>query len=269
MAQPDNLEVGIYFHQIRATPTNKTVLVVARGNNAAGGKPEDPGSLHVFGFKNGVLSNLHKIQPNWRLRFLARGISTCHPTMPLVYVSIERQNQLIVYRMTPDGDLVTEPVFTKGTLADPDKRIRVQSAGPIHIHPTRPVRLSRQSLRRERQRRAWGRRRRRQESVLLGGDERHRGVRRQSANRRMPTAIQHADIHAAHPAESSRSTARRRYWCARWHPPRCATTARSSTRPAGLSVFRVGADGKLDFVRKYDIDVGTMTQWWSGMVPLA
>jgi len=34
-------------------------------------------------------------------------------------------------------------------------------------------------------------------------------------------------------------------------------------------VFRIGADGKLDYVRKYDIDVGKFTQWWSGMIPLA
>jgi len=33
--------------------------------------------------------------------------------------------------------------------------------------------------------------------------------------------------------------------------------------PAGLSVFPRGSGRKLDFVRKYDIDVGTMTQWWS------
>ena len=39
--------------------------------------------------------------------------------------------------------------------------------------------------------------------------------------------------------------------------------------PAGMSVFKMGADGKLDFVRKYDLDVGKLTQWWSGMIPLA
>ena len=39
--------------------------------------------------------------------------------------------------------------------------------------------------------------------------------------------------------------------------------------PAGLSVFRLGEDGKLAFVRKYDIDVGPFTQWWTGMIPLA
>jgi len=36
--------------------------------------------------------------------------------------------------------------------------------------------------------------------------------------------------------------------------------------PAGLSVFRIGDDGKLTFVRKYDIDVGSKTMFWMGMV---
>jgi hypothetical protein len=35
-----------------------------------------------------------------------------------------------------------------------------------------------------------------------------------------------------------------------------------------LSVFRIGDDGKLTFVRKYDIDVGDKTMFWMGMVPL-
>ena len=71
VAQPDNLEKGIYFHQIRATPGNKSVLVVARGNNPEGGKPEDPGSLHVYRFDNGVLSNLQEIRAQRRLRLRA------------------------------------------------------------------------------------------------------------------------------------------------------------------------------------------------------
>jgi hypothetical protein len=41
------------------------------------------------------------------------------------------------------------------------------------------------------------------------------------------------------------------------------------TLSAGLTVFRIaGAAGKLTFVRKYDIDVGSKTQFWSGMVTL-
>jgi 6-phosphogluconolactonase len=33
-------------------------------------------------------------------------------------------------------------------------------------------------------------------------------------------------------------------------------------------VFRIGDDGKLAFVRKYDVDVGNNTMFWMGMVQL-
>jgi hypothetical protein len=38
--------------------------------------------------------------------------------------------------------------------------------------------------------------------------------------------------------------------------------------PACLSLFGIAADGKLDFVRKYDVEVGERTMWWMGMVGL-
>jgi len=56
--QSDKLETGIYFHQIVATPADKTVLIVARGNNPDGTKPEDPGSLHIYDFKNGAMTHV-------------------------------------------------------------------------------------------------------------------------------------------------------------------------------------------------------------------
>ncbi len=37
---------------------------------------------------------------------------------------------------------------------------------------------------------------------------------------------------------------------------------------AGMMVFRIADDGKLTFVRKYDVDVGDAQQFWSGMVTL-
>jgi len=37
---------------------------------------------------------------------------------------------------------------------------------------------------------------------------------------------------------------------------------------AGLTVYRIGGDGKLRFVRKYDVDTTKGTQFWSGMVTL-
>jgi hypothetical protein len=43
-----------------------------------------------------------------------------------------------------------------------------------------------------------------------------------------------------------------------------------STRevPACLSVFRIGEDGRLDFVRKYDVETGDKQMFWMGMVAL-
>ena len=38
--------------------------------------------------------------------------------------------------------------------------------------------------------------------------------------------------------------------------------------PASLALFRIGEDGRLDFARKYDVDVGDKTMFWMGMVAL-
>jgi 6-phosphogluconolactonase len=71
--QLKNLDCGIYGHQIRATPSNQTVILVTRGNNATATRPEDPGSLKVFSFKRGLLENKASAQPGNGLGF-GRGI---------------------------------------------------------------------------------------------------------------------------------------------------------------------------------------------------
>jgi hypothetical protein len=39
--------------------------------------------------------------------------------------------------------------------------------------------------------------------------------------------------------------------------------------PASLAVFRIAADGRLEFVRKYDVDVGMDRIFWMGMISVA
>jgi 6-phosphogluconolactonase (cycloisomerase 2 family) len=264
--QPDNLEKGIYFHQIRATPGDKSILIVARGNNAEGSKPEDPGSLHVYAFKDGVLTSRRKIAPNGGYGFGPRHLDI-HPSQPWVYVSIERQNQLIVYKLTPDGDLVPEPLFTTTTLADPAHKFSVQAAGPIHVHPNgRFVYLGNRSG-------VAGAVVPGVEDVggkkVFSGGESDIAVFAINQQTGEPTAIQHADIRAAHPRTFGIDPGGRLLVAGSL----AATAKREGGKvvdiPAGLSVFRMGADGKLDFARKYDIDVGPHTQWWTGMIPLA
>jgi hypothetical protein len=84
-----------------------------------------------------------------------------------------------------------------------------------------------------------------------------------------PSAIQHADIYAAHPRTFSLDVGGKVLVAGSLAPTAVRENGNVVAIPAGLSVFRVGVDGKLDYVRKYDLDVGAYTQWWSGMVALA
>jgi hypothetical protein len=48
-----------------------------------------------------------------------------------------------------------------------------------------------------------------------------------------------------------------------------ARTSAAVTRiPASLTVFRISDDGKLEFVRKYDVEHADRTQYWMGIVNL-
>jgi len=52
-----------------------------------------------------------------------------------VFVSVERQSQLYVYKLTPDHGLARDPIFVKTTLAEPGNVRPAQAAGAIHVHP--------------------------------------------------------------------------------------------------------------------------------------
>ncbi len=262
--QPDNLDFGIYGHQILATPSNQSLILVARGNNPVGGKPEDPGSLKVYGFKDGVLTNKASVQPGTGLGFGPRHLDF-HPTRPWVYVSVERQNQLYVYQLTPDGGLSREPLFVKSTLAGPDKR--VSTAGPIHVHPNgRFVYLGNRG--------AWSSAPSDKREMFEGRpvfDHTYSNIACFAINQENgePTLIDSADTHGVHPRTFSIDPSTRMLVVGLLAPIAVRDGGKVSIIPAGLSVFRIGEDGKLAFVRKYDVETGKLTQWWTGMIALA
>ena len=96
-------------------------------NDAGGGRPEDPGALRTYAFKAGVLTNRTSVQPGNGLGFGPRHLAF-HPTELWVFVSVERQNQIFVYRLESDGNISKDPLFVKTSLAE-------QAAGAIHVHP--------------------------------------------------------------------------------------------------------------------------------------
>src|SRR5712664_1004334 len=133
VSQPGPIDAGIFAHQIRVTPDNRLAILVTRGNEGTPTKPEDPGALKVFEYKNGALTNEVSIAPNGGKEFGPRHLDF-HPTKPWMYVSIETQNKMYTYKMD-GGKINPEIVFRAETLAEP-KNIRArQAAGTVHVHP--------------------------------------------------------------------------------------------------------------------------------------
>jgi 6-phosphogluconolactonase (cycloisomerase 2 family) len=131
--QPGPIDAGIYGHQVRVSPDNRLAILVTRGHDAAGSKPEDPGALKVFDYKNGLLTNEVSVAPNGGYGFGPRHLDF-HPAKPWVYVSLERQNTLDMFEIT-GGALSPAPLFRKGTLAEPGNIRGRQVAGTVHVHP--------------------------------------------------------------------------------------------------------------------------------------
>jgi 6-phosphogluconolactonase len=131
--QPGSIDAGIYAHQVRTTPDNKLAILVTRGNEGTPSKPEDPGALKVFDYKDGLLTNEVSIAPNGGNEFGPRHLDF-HPTKPWVYVSIETQNKMYTYRME-NGRINPEIAFRAETLAEPGNIRARPAAGTVHVHP--------------------------------------------------------------------------------------------------------------------------------------
>jgi 6-phosphogluconolactonase len=253
--QAASLDGGIYGHQIRITPANNAAILVTRGNDAGGGKPEDPGALKVFAFKDGQLANRASIAPEGGYGFGPRHLDF-HPTLPFVYVSLERQNKLYVYRLTNDTP-DPKAIFMKDTLAAPGKAQTRQAASTVHVHPNgRYVYVGNRAS----------------DTVdfegrkVFPGGENSIAVFSIDQATGEPTLIQNADTHGIHPRTFSLDPSGRMMVAAHIQPMLVRDGAGVRTQPANLSAYRVGADGKLAFVRAYDVDTGGALQFWSGMV---
>jgi 6-phosphogluconolactonase (cycloisomerase 2 family) len=255
--QPGPIDAGIFAHQVRVSPNNRQVILVTRGNEGTPAKAEDPGALKVFDYKNGVLSNGASIAPNGGREFGPRHLDF-HPTKPWMYLLIETQNKMYTYRMD-GGRLNPEIVYRAETLAEP-KNIRArQAASAVHVHPNGRF--------------LYGSNRA-QETVDFEGRKVFKGgensivVYSIDQTTGEPTPIQHIETRGIHPRTFHIDPSGRLMVVQHNLPVNVREGNEVRTVAAGLSVFRIGDDGKLTFVRKYDIDVGDKVMWWMGMVPV-
>jgi 6-phosphogluconolactonase (cycloisomerase 2 family) len=256
--QTSNLDFGVYAHQVRVDPSNQMVIVVTRGNGPTAAKPEDPGAIKVFGYKEGVLTNRASIAPRGGYNFQPRHLEF-HPTRPFAFVTLERQNKLEVYRRLDGPTLSSAPLFTKETLADP-KFIDRQATSTIHAHPN--GRFLYVGNRASDTTNFQGNR------VFAGGEN---SIAVYSINQETgePTLIQSADTRGVHPRTFTIDPSGRILVVANAQQILVRDKEEVRLQPATLSVFRIGGDGKLQFVKKYDQDTtGGKNLFWTGIVKL-
>jgi 6-phosphogluconolactonase len=255
--QPDAIDPGIYAHQVRVRPNNRQAILVTRGHDAAGGNPEEPGALKVFGYRNGQLTDESSVAPNGGYGFGPRHLDF-HPSEPWVYVSLERQNRLDMFCFH-DTTLLAAPLDRKGTLAAPDDIRGRQAAGTVHVHPNgRFVYVAN---------RASSTVGSGDERVFAGGENTLAVFAIDAASGEIE-AIQHVDTRGIHCRTFHIDPSGRLLVAAHIMGLPVRQDGKIGFVPACLSLFRVGDDGRLDFLRKYDVEVGDRQMFWMGMVGL-
>jgi 6-phosphogluconolactonase len=152
--------------------------------------------------------------------------------------------------------LTREARYQKDTLAEPSNIRGRQAVGTVKLHPNgRFAYVANRASSTD------------PSGVFVGGENTLAVFAIDPASGE-PSPIQHVDTHGVH--------------CRNFHidpsgrllvashitglPVRDAAGARFV--PACLSVFRIGDDGKLDFVRKYDVETGDRQMFWMGMVSM-
>jgi 6-phosphogluconolactonase len=245
--QAANLDVGIYAHQLRVMASNKSVVLVTRGNQATSTTKEDPGAVKLFHYDNGTLTNVASIAPANGRGFRSRHLDF-HPTRPWAFLTLESQNRLQVYSIK--GDMLGgAPLFSKSTLANGGGESPGQTASTVHIHPNgRFVYVGN-----------------RNGAPASNGGSNDVAVFRIDQNTGEPALVQNIDTHGITPRTFSIDPTGHLLVVGNQTTVEGAGADRT---PANLAVFRIQGDGHLEFVRRYEVAVGRKPLWWVGLVPL-
>ena len=255
IVSPGKLDFGIHAHQIRMDPSGQTVILPCRGDSANG--KELAGSLKLFAFKDGILTERQSIGPGDDFHFNARHMDF-HPSGKWDYFTTEAQNKLLVYERMKDGSLGKQ-LYAANTLSEPGNVRPGQIAGTVHVHPNgKFVYLAN---------RASG-------TTMVDGKRVFRGGENTIAvfsinqSTGEPTLIQNIDTHGIHARTFTIDPTGKMLVAGNVRPLPVKDGNTYRDLPAGMATYHMAEDGKLEFVKKYDVAVGTSQMFWIGFIPL-
>jgi 6-phosphogluconolactonase (cycloisomerase 2 family) len=267
--QMPGLEFGHHPHFVRMDPTNKTIILPTRGDSARSNNgTEVPGALKLFSFKDGVIANSETIAPNGGFGYQIRHMDF-HPSGKWDYFTLEVQQQILVYERKSDGTLNPEPKFTKDSLSTGKLTldcqntncgqalgsIRVDSAGKFLYAANRGTAQKREGDKR-----------------IYTGGENTIAVFAIDQKTGEPTLIQSADTHGFGPRTFAIDPTGKFLIATNIAELIVREGGKEHLVKANLSVFHIGADGKLTFLSTYDApgEGGgqPLNQPWVGMTSL-
>ena len=257
VVSPGTLDFGIHAHQIRMDPSGQTVVLPCRGESANATRALLPGSLRLFGYKDGILTEKQTVMPGEGLNFQARHMDF-HPSGKWDYFTLERQNKMLVYERMKDGSLGKQ-LYATDTLSEPGNVRPGQIAGTVHVHPNgKFVYLAN---------RASG-------TTMVDGKRVFRGGENTIAvfsinqSTGEPTLIQNIDTHGIHARTFTIDPTGKMLVAGNLRPLPVKDGNTYRDLPAGMATYHMAEDGKLEFVKKYDVAVGTSQMFWIGFIPL-
>jgi 6-phosphogluconolactonase len=260
--QSAQLDLGVYPHQIRTLPSNRTVALVTRGTAATADKPAQRGAVKLFNVMRGRMTPLadlaHGAGPGFG--YGPRHLDF-HPSRRLAYIAVELQNQLHTHRLVGDG-MSPEPAYVTPTTGDaPESRIR-QLAGAVHVHPHGHVVYVSNRI---------GAPAGYSSAISYDdGGENNIAVFAINAGTGEPRPIQFVDPHGAHVRTFTIDPSGQLLIAATMTNLLVREAGMVRNVSAGLTVFRIAPDGKLAFAHKYDVDLPPgVQQMWVRAIPSA
>lgn len=267
--EPDNLELGIYVHQVHIEPSNQTAIIVARGNykhvtadvNPLGAETTDRGGLHIFDYKDGVLASRTVIAPGGGVDFSPRHLDF-DKAGKFAFVSLEAQNRLQVFALSKDGTPSDKPTFSVADVVSPDNlpMEHQQESGTVHFHPNGKFLYVAG--------RGIGQVPYQGKQVAAGG-ENIIAVFQINPKTGEPKLIQTADTHGFVPRTFSLDASGKILVVGNQNARLVHDGDTVKNIAANLSIFRIQPDGKLEFVRTYDVgnEAKPGNIFWMSIIP--
>ena len=180
-----------------------------------------------------------------------------------VYASLERQNQLAVFDLRDDR-LSADPVYVRTTLKNPDAKLPEsthQLTSTVHVHPAGHVVYVAN--------RASGRAQPGGDRAVFEGGDNSIAVFALNPQTGEPVLIQNEDTHGIHPRTFAIDPTGRMMVAAHIQAVDVRDGSAIRSQPASMTTFRIGADGRLLFVNKYDVETAGQSQFWMGMIAVS